>query len=251
MSGLFIGQWAYYHRSVTLGRGGGTFRRAIIILLVVSLFAVMLSLVLVVGRPWGEGDDAESSVDSGAGDVPAERVEPKASPSEDAARGDELPTQIAERADGGERAERVDESPLEPLGSRLQGPRGARMQRWEPRFGGEEPTRTESARSTRIDAVVRGVSLTDARGRDAVAVRIARGRWDELATGVTSGVPQIVWEPVERSVTGAGELQAIYAVENALRAEYILRFENDRLFLRLYGNGSSVDDAEIEALPRP
>ncbi len=223
----------------------------------------VLAGVLVTSGGWSGDDPADSPDSSGADAVPAQRSEPEPPPS---VEGEREEADQDERVTEGDTAsepdstrgreapagrEAGDDGPREPRGASLQGPRAARMQRWKPRFGDDGSTRAVSARSTVVDAVVRAVSLDTADGRDAVAVRIARGRWDELTDGVASEVPSIVWESIARGVGDAGELREVYAIDSARPAEYILRFTNDQLLLRLYGSSSSVDDAEVEALPRP
>lgn len=240
---------------MTVGRGGGTFRRTILILLVVSLVVAVLAVVLMMSGERGDTDphergaagrtDAANATDSSTGTDTAGGTDTTTAP--DSSTGTDAAT-VPDSAGGTDAA---DDGPPEPLGSPLQGPRAGRMQRWEPRFGNDESTRVVPARSPVVDAVVRAVSLDTADGRDAVAVRIARGRWDELTTGVASEVPPIVWESIARGMEDAGELREVYAIENARHAEYLLRFANDQLLLRLYGGNSSVDDAEVEALPPP
>jgi hypothetical protein len=125
------------------------------------------------------------------------------------------------------------------------------MERWQPPVAFDGTPNMVAARSILLDAAVRAVALEASQGLDAVAVRVAHRRWEELATGATAQVPRIVWEPVQRAITATGELQWIYAVETEPPAEYILGYEDERLLLRLYGSGEIVHDVEVEALASP
>jgi hypothetical protein len=102
-----------------------------------------------------------------------------------------------------------------------------------------------------MDSPVRAVPLDASQGLDAVATRIAYRQWEALGAGATVDVPRIVWGAVERALDGAGEVQWIHSVEGGPHVEYILRFEDALLLLRLYGSRETVHDVEIEALPNP
>jgi len=147
-------------------------------------------------------------------------------------------------------AEQDDSATETPVGRKLEGPLAARMDRWQPVVGGEGPSRTPPVRSSVVDTPVRVVS-EGAQGFDGVAARIARRRWDELTTGITELVPPVVWESARRALPEDGALLSIHAVIDSYQPEYIVRYETERVLLRLYTSGSQVDDMEIEELPSP
>lgn len=228
MSGLFIGQWAYYHRHVTLGRGNRVIRTTILVLGVV----ILLTVVIIVG----------ARRDSAPGGASSPEDTSESSPGQPVDRGD---------ATQPEDASPLAESDLEPVGAPLEGPRSARMERWQPVVSDDTGISGVPARSTIVDAPVRVVATDTSQGFDAVAVQVGRRRWDELATGITAEVPAIVWEPVERALRSTGELRWIHAVADSPQPEYVLRFDSHRLLLRLYGNEASIDDVEVELLTTP
>lgn len=219
-----------------LGRGG--VRRFLIL---VGAAVIALAAVLAIGRFRSTSEEPRETTETApqVADEPVQRdseSEPRAGDSSDDAAPAEDP-----RGD-------VADAPV-IVGSRLRGgPRQARMERWQPIFGYGERSRTIPARSTIVEDPIRLVPLDDPEGLDLVALRVGRRRWDELASGVTGAVPGILWESAERVLSDAGELEGIHAGAVSPQAEYVLRFENNRLLLRLYGTDDSVDDMELEEL---
>ncbi|MFW5694005.1 MAG: hypothetical protein ACOCYB_02470 [Alkalispirochaeta sp.] len=231
---------------MTLGRGG----RSAGILSIVLLIVGVLAGALIVGEVMRDAErpstDGTASDPADADSTDADDATPRSSDSDADADTDTGPKE--DSPTGGDPEDESD--PSEADGSQLQGPAAGRMERRQLSDVTTERDRWESAHSTVIDGPVRAISET-AQGLDAVAYLVAHRRWDELAPTTVETVPSVVWDSLRRAVQDAGDPLWIHAVIEAPQPEYIVRYEHERVLLRLYHIGEQVNDAEIEALPSP
>lgn len=248
---------AYYHCTVAHGRGvrntGKGARRHTAVIAVVATTVVVIAVTGTAVMIGFRTDGLPSAPVSPAVSGP-EMEEPGAAEAPVGDRSvDMTPVAPAPQADAAEQTPAVALETVRP------GPLERSLARWAP--AATEPTASTAAVSSTRGVPVRAV-LADA---DALPDRVARlaaeARWDELAAAVAA--PEFVVEEVERTFTAAGATaespQWVYAVDerelneyDGSVGEYLVRYRDGTVLLRLYRDGEEITDLEAVApVPAP